>query len=271
MNLKLVLKETGQSWTLEPTRDYFVGSDRTCDINLSQYPDVASRHLRLSCDRVSNVWYVEDLGTTVGTYIDGEAISRSLIEQVVSIRLADYIVIVAEPVSSSAPVSAATIVSATPVAAGRTYNTEEVRNPGFREVVREPVVGRSGLSNSGQAKALPEASISRPIDREIIRKYFECMRIRNSAYQFEEPVIKQPLVDFATSIQEKRYPKSGITIYVLIGLSLISFLFQLSVISWLVFFTVLLLCIAKVSRDPILPDLPISEKQIDKIPIQFHF
>ena len=51
MNLKLVLKETGQSWTLETTRDYFVGSDRTCDINLSQYPDVASRHLRLSCDR----------------------------------------------------------------------------------------------------------------------------------------------------------------------------------------------------------------------------
>ena len=51
MNLKLVLKETGQSWTLEPTRDYIVGADRTCDINLSQYPDVASRHLRLSCDR----------------------------------------------------------------------------------------------------------------------------------------------------------------------------------------------------------------------------
>ena len=52
MNLSLVLEGTGKVWTLEPTRDYIVGTDRTCDIDLSEYPDVASRHLRLSCDRV---------------------------------------------------------------------------------------------------------------------------------------------------------------------------------------------------------------------------
>ena len=74
-----------------------MGSDRTCDINLSQYPDVASRHLRLSCDRVSNIWYVEDLGTTVGTYIDGKAISRSLIEQTTAIKLANSVLINAQP------------------------------------------------------------------------------------------------------------------------------------------------------------------------------
>ena len=178
------LSNQGQSWTLEPTRDYFVGSDRTCDINLSQYPDVASRHLRLSCDRVSNVWYVEDLGTTVGTYIDGEAISRSLIEQSVSIRLADYIVIVAEPASLSAPVSAATIVSATPVAAGRTYNTEEVRNPGFREVVREPVVGRSQDQYGGRNHALSNIRSREENSNESIKTIY----LGSGRYSISSPI-----------------------------------------------------------------------------------
>ena len=128
MNLKLVLKETGQSWTLEPTRDYIVGADRTCDIDLSEYPDVASRHLRLSCDRVSNVWYVEDLGTTVGTYIDGEAISRSLIEQSVSIKLANKILVTAEPVSASVAVSAATTVSSAQATVGRSSSYNMIRS-----------------------------------------------------------------------------------------------------------------------------------------------
>ena len=265
MNLKLVLKETGQSWTLEPTRDYFVGSDRTCDINLSQYPDVASRHLRLSCDRVSNVWYVEDLGTTVGTYIDGEAISRSLIEQSISIRLANKIVITAEPFSASVPVSAATTVSSAPATVGRSssYNTEEVRNPGFRDVVKEPVVGRSGFSSGGQAKVLPEASISRPIDRKVIRKYFECMKIRNSSKLEEEAVIKRPWINFIRSIEQKKYPESGILIYILLGLFLIFFLFQATALILLLCVVILILCIAKVNRNPELPDLPVSEKQID--------
>jgi len=195
MNLKLVLQETGQSWTLEPTRDYFVGSDRTCDIDLSQYPDVASRHLRLSCDRVSNIWYVEDLGTTVGTYIDGKAISRSLIEEFISIKLANHILITAQPVSELQPVSGATVVSTASVStapSGRSsssYNTEEVRNPGFREVVKEG--GRSGFSGGDRAIVVPEASVDMPIDREIIRKYFECLRKRRLAQKIEEPMINQ--------------------------------------------------------------------------------
>ena len=264
MNLRLVLEGTGKVWTLEPTRDYIVGTDRNCDINLSEYPDVASRHLRLSCDRVSNVWYVEDLGTTIGTYLDGEAISRSLIEQSVSIKLANKILITAEPVDASVPVSAATTVSSAQATVGRSspYNTEDVRNSGFREVVREPVVRRSGFS-SDQDKVLPEASVSRPIDRKIIRKYFECMKIRNSGKLEEEAVIKRPWLNFIRSIEQKKYPESGILIYILLGLFLIFFLFQATALIILLCVAILVLCIAKVNRNPELPDLPVSEKQID--------
>ncbi len=86
MNLKLILQETGQSWTLEPTRDYLVGSDRTCDIDLSQYPDVASGHLRLSCDRlfISNhnsglMWFVNHSNSLVSAHLINYLIVRILI------------------------------------------------------------------------------------------------------------------------------------------------------------------------------------------------
>ena len=268
MNLKLVLKETGQSWTLEPNRDYFVGSDRTCDINLSQYPDVASRHLRLSCDRVSNVWYVEDLGTTVGTYIDGVAISRSLIEQSVSIKLANKIVITAEPVSASIPVSAATTVSSAPATMGRSssYNTEDVRNPGFREVVKEPAVGRSGLGSDRQPKVLPEASISRPIDREIIRKYFECLRQRRLARRIEGPLIYQLWGDLLKWNEKRTVTKFEIPVYIAIALLVLWIISQPSVML-LTFFIALLIFLllfnTKTSYDLILPELPVSNDQID--------
>ena len=257
MNLKLVLQETGQSWTLEPTRDYFVGSDRTCDINLSQYPDVASRHLRLSCDRVSNIWYVEDLGTTVGTYIDGEAISRSLIEQVVSIKLANHILITAQPVSAATTVS----LAPDPVARSSSYNTEEVRNPGFREVVREE--GRSGFSGDDRAIVLPEASVNRPIDREIIRKYFECLRKRRLAQKIEEPMINQVWSTFLKWIDNKSLTELGTPICVASAILLLCLISQTVSTLSIIFLIFVLLCIVKTSRDPVLPEPPVSDNQID--------
>ena len=262
MDLKLVLQETGQSWTLEPTRDYFVGSDRTCDINLSQYPDVASRHLRLSCDRVSNIWYVEDLGTTVGTYIDGKAISRSLIEEVISIKLANHVLITAQPVSELQPISGATVVSTAP--SGRlssSYNTEEVRNPGFREVVKEG--GRSGFSSGDRAIVLPEASVDRPIDREIIREYFECLRKRRLAKKIEEPMINQVWSTFLKWIDNKSLTELGTPIWVASVILLLCLISQTAATLSIIFLIFVLLCILKTSRDPVLPELPVSDKQID--------
>lgn len=154
MNLRLFLGQTEQSWTLKPGKTYLVGSGVDCDIALSE-PGVADRHLKLNFDQVNRKWFVEDLGNTVGTLIDGVAETTVLIERDTQIQLASGVMLVARPESTPAPVAVAPPAAHTPPAPQNyappprtsNYSTDTVRNDGFREVVRP----QNGFTQSNQS------------------------------------------------------------------------------------------------------------------------
>lgn len=79
MNLKLLLEETGRTWTLKPNRPYVIGSSSDCDIALPHANAMAGRHCQVGFDVSAQCWYVEDLGTTQGTYINQQAIHKAQI------------------------------------------------------------------------------------------------------------------------------------------------------------------------------------------------
>lgn len=79
MNLKLLLEETGRTWTLKPNRAYVIGSGNDCDIALPYANAMATRHCQVGFDVSAQSWYVEDLGTTQGTYVNQQAVHKALI------------------------------------------------------------------------------------------------------------------------------------------------------------------------------------------------
>jgi hypothetical protein len=60
--------------TLESRTEIMIGRHRGCDVVIP-FDSVSSRHCRLYRHR--NNWFVEDLKSTNGTYVDGQVIERS--------------------------------------------------------------------------------------------------------------------------------------------------------------------------------------------------
>lgn len=122
MQLKLFLEQTGQTWTLKPSRAYIIGSGEGCDISLAQTIGVAPQHFKLSFDPVANQWSVEDLGSS-GTVINGQPIIQAAITAQTRISIAGNLVLVATPefaaVAAGIPASPPLY---TPPANGSTYN-----------------------------------------------------------------------------------------------------------------------------------------------------
>jgi FHA domain len=97
MRLKLVLEQTNQSWTLNPTREYIIGSGSDCDIALPYVSVVASRHLKLSFNQLTNIWHAQDLGSANGTFVDNQPISDYPIRSDTKIAIAGGIFLLAAP------------------------------------------------------------------------------------------------------------------------------------------------------------------------------
>ncbi len=97
MRLKLVLEQTNQSWTLNPTREYIIGSGSDCDIALPYVSVVASRHLKLSFNQLTNIWHAQDLGSANGTFVDNQLVSDYPIRSNTKIAIAGGIFLLAAP------------------------------------------------------------------------------------------------------------------------------------------------------------------------------
>jgi hypothetical protein len=104
MKLKLLIEHTGQSFTLKPETKYIVGSALDCTINLPNIDGIAERHIALSL--VDNAWLLEDLNSTNGTFVNGQAINSYKINAPVRIALAGNFLIAAAPlVPEIAPIA----------------------------------------------------------------------------------------------------------------------------------------------------------------------
>jgi hypothetical protein len=69
----LVLTYNGQTYTVDKDR-YLLGRSKTqADLRLDD-SNVSRQHAMI--ERVSNAWYVVDLGSTNGVYVDGERVAR---------------------------------------------------------------------------------------------------------------------------------------------------------------------------------------------------
>lgn len=148
MQLKLFLEQTGQTWTLKPSRAYIIGSGEGCDISLAQTIGVATQHFKLSFNPVANQWSVEDLGSS-GTVINGQPISQAAITAQTRISIADNLVLVATPefvaVAAGMPSSPPLY---TPPSNGSTYNYSTQELPAHARVsnMHPDTAGRSGLA-----------------------------------------------------------------------------------------------------------------------------
>jgi pSer/pThr/pTyr-binding forkhead associated (FHA) protein len=72
---------TSQSYDLAPTQRFsnseiFLGRDSGCDFTLEDQT-VSSRHARLSYHQ--NQWWLEDLASTNGTYLNDEAVTTPVV------------------------------------------------------------------------------------------------------------------------------------------------------------------------------------------------
>ncbi len=72
---------TSQSYDLAPTQRFskseiFLGRDSGCDFSLDDQT-VSSRHARLSYHQ--NQWWLEDLASTNGTYLNDEAVTAPVV------------------------------------------------------------------------------------------------------------------------------------------------------------------------------------------------
>ena len=105
MKLKLVAEQTGQSWTLKPKRDYIIGSDADCDINLERPDIVGNKHLKISFNPNINSWYLYDLGSSTGTYVDQQKVNDHPINSQTRIGLGNNYFLTAAPELAPVPQS----------------------------------------------------------------------------------------------------------------------------------------------------------------------
>jgi len=78
MQLKLFLEQTGQSWTLKPSRSYVIGSGASCDVSMSEMAGLAEQQFRLIHDASIDHWLIENLAPG-GTVVNGMPISQNTV------------------------------------------------------------------------------------------------------------------------------------------------------------------------------------------------
>lgn len=96
-----------------------------------------------------------------------------------------------------------------------------------------------------------------PIDRALIREYFECLKKRRTT---TESFAKQVISDLLAHWKENRAPKEGIWAYIIVGVLLFSLLFSPALTVFLFLTTVF---IAQLRIKPNI-NPPVDDKQIDR-------
>jgi type IV pilus assembly protein PilA len=97
MQLKLTLKTTGESWILQPNKEYIIGRDESCDITLPTVVTISFHHLKVLFNHLTNQWHIEDLNSSNGTFVYNQRIRNAAIEGITDITLSHEVHLVAVP------------------------------------------------------------------------------------------------------------------------------------------------------------------------------
>ena len=84
MNMKLTLVDLGRS--LEFEEALVIGRDSGCDLQIDD-AQVANRHVEIY--PVGTLWWVRDLGSDGGTYLNGEIVEAAPLETSSEVRLGE--------------------------------------------------------------------------------------------------------------------------------------------------------------------------------------
>ncbi len=143
MQLKLTLKTTGESWILQPNKEYIIGRDESCDITLPTVVTLSFHHLKVLFNHLTKQWHIEDLNSSNGTFVYNQRISNAAIAGITDITLSHEVHLVAVPeveaiatlVSPNATVISPGAISANTVASVDAIEpqavTSEERRKGF--------------------------------------------------------------------------------------------------------------------------------------------
>ncbi len=246
--LKLVIEQTGQSYTLKPNREYIIGSGSDCDISLPYVNVVANQHLKLSFEQFSQTWHAIDLGSSTGTFVNNQQINDYPIKYQTRIALANGIFLIVTP-------SVITPGESQP----NTYQPQT----GSPTYYQTPPAPAPQPGYSVKLYSPTPITFSEQPDRKLIREYFECLKKRNEAQPIDVPVGKQVIDDWIASINEQRSPKEGIWVYIFLGALLISLMIHIG-LSVFVIILAIILYNNTISRSPTLPEPPVTDEQIRK-------
>jgi type IV pilus assembly protein PilA len=97
MQLKLTLKTTGESWILQPNKEYIIGRDESCDITLPTVVTISFHHLKVLFNQLTNQWHIEDLNSSNGTFVYNQRIRSAAIEGITDITLSHEVHLLAVP------------------------------------------------------------------------------------------------------------------------------------------------------------------------------
>lgn len=77
---------TWQGQTSSFHRSFSIGRDETCELHIDD-PKISRRHARIVAQH--GTWYVEDLGSSNGTSLNGELVTRAALPSTAQVRLYD--------------------------------------------------------------------------------------------------------------------------------------------------------------------------------------
>ena len=80
MQLRVLLESTGQSWTLQPNREYLMGTSPDCDIMVTPI-DNSIAYIKFKFDNIGSFWHVENLQKSdFTTLLNTQTLTRSIIQ-----------------------------------------------------------------------------------------------------------------------------------------------------------------------------------------------
>ncbi|MEH2114641.1 hypothetical protein [Nostoc sp.] len=210
MKLKLFIEQTGKTYTINPNREYVVGTSQDCDIALPNIASSPERYLKLGFNQASNIWHAYNIGINP-SYVNNQPITDYPIKAQTKIVIAGgSLVLVVTP--ELAPVAANRQPTNSFNNAG--YNNINAnaglyaQTPGTREPVHQPLISKATSNlkvlNWGEYVELQAAKAADWLNNIAIR-YAMTTGIRNTPWiafdGYTIPNFKEPADKIASGLE----------------------------------------------------------------------